>query len=422
MKAISFLGMGNYQETTYVLGNSECQTKLFPVALCQFTRPSELLVLVTNSAKAKWLKELEEQVKDCALQLTPVDIPDGHSVDDLWEIFARLTERLAEKEEVIFDITHSFRTLPFLAFLAASYLRVAKQVDIKGVYYGAWEARVPLSREALPTDRAPVFDLSPFMKLLEWTTATDKFIKTGDGHELARVLRDTQSSLHRSAVGQSGVPLPRGLIKLAADMETLSLALALTRPREALPAAATLGQGLAAAESDVTRWAQPFAVLLDRTRQDYQPLALSHPDTELEANLRTQWRLIDWYLERQQILQAATLAREWTVSVLCWRLERDWLAQREVVENALNAHTRQQQGLEYKQSALQSEVAALPQASELASLWGNMTLLRNDLAHCGMKKGATSADKLLKNVLKLKAALHQCAANFGLIPSEEMPS
>jgi len=419
MKAISFLGTGNYSETTYFDGSRECQTKLFPVALCQFKRPSSLLVLVTEAARGMWLDELRDRLQPLGITPTPVDIPNGHSVEDLWGIFESLTEHLQEGEKVVFDITHSFRTLPFLSFLAASYLRVAKRVDLQGVYYGAFEARQPTSNPPLPTDRSPVFDLSPFMNLLEWTTATDQFLKTGDARELANILRDTQSALHRATQGK-GRDLPRKLSGLASRMETLSQALALTRPREVLPAAVKLGEQLTAAESDLAQWAKPFLVLLERMREDYQLLEMAQPEDELQANLTTQLRLIDWYFDRRHVIQAVTLAREWIISVLCWKLGKEWLDRdnRSSVEEALNAHTRQKQGRSFQFACWHSDIVALPQAYELADVWAKLSEYRNDIAHCGMRKNLTPAQTLFHNVLACRDALHACAEKFGLITPE----
>ena len=39
MKIISFLGTGDYSETTYVFGEQEHNTSLFPVALYEFFQP-----------------------------------------------------------------------------------------------------------------------------------------------------------------------------------------------------------------------------------------------------------------------------------------------------------------------------------------------------------------------------------------------
>jgi hypothetical protein len=421
VKAISFLGTTLYSETTYVDGDKECQTKLFPVALCQFKRPSALLVMVTNKAREMWLDELQQRLQPLGVMPTPIDIPDGHSVDDLWDVFDKLTANMQEEEEVVFDITHSFRTLPFLSFLAASYLRVARRVNLKGVYYGAFEARQPASNPPQPTDRAPVFDLSPFMNLLEWTTATDQFLKTGNARELANILQNTQDTLRRASWGQGD--LPQKLKVVASSLKTVSQALALTRPREVLPAAAKLGEQLTAAGSDVTQWAKPFAVLLERTRSDYQPLALAQPDDDLAQNLATQWRLIDWYLDRQQVIQAVTLAREWVVSVLCWKLDKEWLDRdnRSSVEDALNAYTRQKQGRSFTFACWQDDIAALPQADTLADLWGKLSEVRNTIAHCGMDKQSIPAQTLFRNVLAFREPLRACAESFGLLSLEATP-
>jgi hypothetical protein len=49
--AISFLGTGKYQEVTYLWDDRECRTQYFPVAVCRFFAPTELLVLATDRAQ-----------------------------------------------------------------------------------------------------------------------------------------------------------------------------------------------------------------------------------------------------------------------------------------------------------------------------------------------------------------------------------
>jgi CRISPR-associated DxTHG motif protein len=135
MKAITFLGTGNYKKTIYTFKDEEAQpTELFPKALCELFELEELLVVVTKCAKKEWFAKLEEQLKESGIKITEVPIPDGHSEEDLWTIFDEITKFLDEGDELIFDITHSFRTVPLLSFLAANYLQTAKNVKIKGIY------------------------------------------------------------------------------------------------------------------------------------------------------------------------------------------------------------------------------------------------------------------------------------------------
>ena len=55
------------------------------------------------------------------------------------------------------------------------------KVQIEGLIYGAFDAKTN-------ENKTPIFDLLPIVSLLEWTTATDQFIKTGNGQALASLL------------------------------------------------------------------------------------------------------------------------------------------------------------------------------------------------------------------------------------------
>ncbi|MGL6280927.1 MAG: TIGR02221 family CRISPR-associated protein, partial [Microcoleaceae cyanobacterium] len=186
MKIISFLGLGNYRETTYVSidGSQTCQTRFFQEALVKFYSPEILYVMLTNKAEneipngqseTNW-SALERILKESKFKgkLEPIrNIPEKNSPDDIWQIFKSVTELLEPGDEVIFDITHSFRSIPIVALISVSYLRIVKEVKIAGLLYGAFDAKNEKGE-------APIFDLLPIVSLLDWTTATDQFIKTGN--------------------------------------------------------------------------------------------------------------------------------------------------------------------------------------------------------------------------------------------------
>lgn len=407
MKAISFLGTGRYSETTYFDGSQECQTKLFPVALCQFKRPSSLLVIVTEPARTMWLGELRDRLQPLGIIPEPVDIPDGHSVDDLWKIFESLTKLLKEGEKVIFDITHSLRTLPFLSFLVASYLRVAKRVDIRGVYYGAFEARQPASDPPSPTDRSPVFDLSPFMNLLEWTTATDQFLKTGNGQGLANLLKAENPATQ----------------SLAASIDRIAQSLHLLRPMDVMREAAELPKHIASAGPSVSRSVPPFATLLKRVEQDYGAFGLQNPmDYTMNARgcLARQLKMVEWYAEKGQVVHALSLAREWLPSLLCYHFNVDPMekAEREDMELLLNGGTiKDNHGNVVKESPRLSDWSQVPNGKQLRALWGgalNLANLRNDVLHAGFRKNAKSVETIGNLTKQIIQELRCIAAAWGL--------
>ena len=98
---------------------------------------------------------------------------------------------LEENDEIILDITHAFRSIPLLIFIVAAYLRQVKNVKLKHIIYGAFEAR------DTETDQTPIFDLTPFVELLDWMNAVNIFQNSGDARPIARlnVQRDIADAL-----------------------------------------------------------------------------------------------------------------------------------------------------------------------------------------------------------------------------------
>ncbi len=132
MKVISFLGVANYQATTYYYRGQERLTRFFPTALAQFFAPEAIHICVTPTVQQHAnLQALRSELQTLGVDCLEVPIPEGHSEADLWEIFDRLTSLVETGETVIFDVTHSFRSLPMLAFLAVAYLKAARQLDQK---------------------------------------------------------------------------------------------------------------------------------------------------------------------------------------------------------------------------------------------------------------------------------------------------
>ena len=410
MKLITFLGTGNYQPTTYVFGAQDCMTRFFPVAAAQFTQPTQTLVCVTPTVEkhANWA-ELSQQLAERGVTHQAVLIPEGHSEANLWEIFDRLTEAVDEAEEVTFDVTHSFRSLPILSLLAMAYLKAAKQVKVKRVLYGAWEAHDE-------QNRSPVFDLTPFVALLDWLTATTRFIETGDGHALAELLRAGMPAGTEMRDDLAARALGRSLKSGAEAIDTVSLALRLTRPIESMQAAAELVATFEQAMPNILLRAKPFGVLAEQVTQAYGQFALDNPGevVALAAGLRRQLQMIDWYIRRRHVIQAATLAREWVVSVLALKFEQpmfDHERGRSVIEAALNNSVERRKATPRlnEPGACDAALEALPEVEAIVRVWGQLIELRNDLAHVGMNLAPKPAVNLKRKVDVLHERLKELA-------------
>ncbi len=402
--AISFLGTGNYQETEYVYGGRTCRTHLFPAALLHLCPEiSSLRVLVTEQARQRWHDELSreiERLRNPRQTCSPVTIPEGRSEDELWSLFDTLATQVNEGDAVVLDITHGFRSLPLIAAVATAYLRVAKGVRLHSLLYGAYEARDAAGR-------APVFDLTPLAALLDWTAAADLFRRTGNTEPLARLLEETQNTLHRSQRGAVG--LPTRLKSAAATLREFSRALRLLRVREAMARAAEVQHVLAseAVTVESERWAKPFLALLDQARRVAQPLALTDPGADLARELATQREVICWYLEKGWDVEAVLLAREWLISLQAHRAGRDLIADRTAIEDAIETAARMQRPGAVAAGGPPTAPLAAVVDPHVAEVWNWLHDLRNDLAHCGMRPNPRPADRVQQAVAKLGEQLAQ---------------
>ena len=409
MNLLTFLGTADYKQTTYTLAGQGYTTCYCPAAVAYFCRPETTLVVVTKDARAKHFEPLADEIASFT-QPVAVPIPDGHSEADLWQIFDALTRQVEAEAELVVDITNGFRSLPFLSFLAVAFLRLARRVKVERIYYGAWEARNQAANES------PIFDLTPFVTLLDWTIATDRFTRFGDASDLAALLRQgipPGSQMSRDLPARA---LGNALKRAATAMEGVSLALRLTRPLETMTASANLAATWQQVGALVEQQAPPFGLLAAAVRQTYQPLAMAQDPLERanwRLNLQIQLDLVGLYLKRGQVVQAVTLAREWLVSLLVYAFAGaslvDYEQGREPVERALNneVERRKPNPRALLETPYDEALQKLPNARELGQLWNKLTQLRNDLAHVGMNLNPKPAEKLARDAHELYPRLQE---------------
>ena len=421
LKAISFLGFNpkGYSQTNYrSLAGELKTTRFFQEALVEFYPIDTLYVLLTPTAEFKIPEELSQSnwkmLEDSLagrVDLQAIrEIPENHNENDIWVIFDKITEHIEEGDRILFDITHGFRSLPVLALIAVSYLRVVRNVEIEGIVYGAFQSG---------KNEAPVVDLLPIVSLLEWTTATDQFIKTGNGKDLASLLKKVLPSNQELRDQPETRPIRTHLTKAAEAIESVSLALGITRPIETMEASCDLESRLRDALPTLEERAKPFTLLVDRIIEEQGQFALNEPKSRdvLATNLWLQLKMIDWYLAHDQIVQAVTLAREWIISVLVLRFDKPMFqlhGGRNDVELALNNATeiRKKEPRPVKNCSLDEDFEKLPGIDELTKTWSKMTELRNDIAHVGMNPGPSPAKKLRERAQKLYLELKAISNNF----------
>lgn len=410
MKIISFLGFNprGYSKTTYISPDhlKKWETSVFQEALVEFYSPDILYILLTKTAEtaipenaneSTWAT-LRSRLKG-KVKLEPIpNVPEGHTKEDVWILFNQLTNCLEEGDEVIFDITHGFRSLPVLALIAVSYLRVVKNIDLVGLVYGAFDAK---SKE---TNETPIFDLLPIVGLLDWTIATDQFLTTGSSQKLANLLRKNSSATE----------------DLADNIEGISQGLELLRPLDVMTSAADLYASIEATESIISKEIPPFGTLLRRIESDYGRFSLNNPNeftSQAQASLQKQLSMIEWYLDKQQNVHVLSLSREWLPSLLCNYFNLDPLENRnrEEMELLLNGGTNKDK--ERSEYLDQWNQVPKNKRKRIANLWGGayqLAKLRNDVLHASFRKNPQRASEIQRKTREIVQELREIAQDWNL--------
>jgi CRISPR-associated DxTHG motif protein len=395
MKAISFLGTAPYKPTIYCYGAQEKETAYFAETLPYFFPDLEkVLVLLTPTAQQhnNWA-EVQARL---GVLVQPVPIPEGRTEAELWDIFNALTEAVGEGDTVIFDITHSFRSLPFLTFLAAAYLRAARQVAVHKIIYGAFDAKDA-------ANRSPVFDLTPFVALLDWITATNQFLYTGNAGYLASQLQKQEQ---------------RSLDELATTVNEIALGLQLLRPTQVSEAACRLPEHLATVKQVLP---PPFALLSDSLVSGYGQFG-TNPDQDPHTKLAKQLAIINWYHQTSQIVHTLSLSREWLVSLLCVHFAVDVQDKNEREEMEILLAGGKFKDPETGQTSRVSKYLnhwnTVIEGKRLRKLWSNppyqLANLRNDVLHSGFRKNPKPAQDIIDLTHEIVQELNEIAAQWGI--------
>ncbi len=398
MKAISFLGTGKYQTVTYCWDNRDYQTALFPEALVELFDLDLLLLFVTPQVLSH--PRTNQLCQSLGSRIQLVEIPEGKTEAELWTIFDRCTEHIEQGDRLLLDITHAFRTLPMIVFTAAAYLRYVKDVQIEHIIYGAFEARDA-------AERVPIIDLRFLLDLLDWISSATMMLRSGDATAISQQLRTIHRNIWKQGVSDR---FPLSLHTAADKLNDFTHELHLARPRNVLRTAHTLVEKFDQLDKEAQLWAKPFAVIAGSIRRDLERIAHANTDQLSADNLRRELAMIEYLHQKHLHLQAITLAREWIVSFVAFYADsRRWLDRqyRDSISNTLNSSllNRQHAPTPPPSAAAHISLEHVPNPTCLLKVWQTTCDLRNELAHCGMRRKLnrrkTIEDKLTQIIQSL---------------------
>lgn len=192
---LSFLGTGNYIPCVYQRpgdANDLDVVKFVQTATRKKFAPNAdrtLIFCTAEATRTHWTALCKEFHENGLPDPERVDVPNGSDMGQIWKIFQIVSDAVPEQAEIVFDPTHSFRSLPIIMTVLLNYLAVAKGTRLAGCYYGAFETLgragdVETQFPDAQNRKAPIFDLTAFFRLNDWAQGIQAFERYGDAGRL----------------------------------------------------------------------------------------------------------------------------------------------------------------------------------------------------------------------------------------------
>ena len=420
---ISILGTNNYLECLHSFNGfisqrpvKYVQEDLIKFFCKDFDEHSEIRIFLTKEAKEKnWLndghrnknnnvlhnKGLEDRLTELNIKakIKAIDINEGFTEKEIWDNFQKIYDTISENEEVIVDITHSFRSLPMLLITLLNYAKQLKKIKVLGIYYAAFESLGTIQEVSKkePEERiVPILDLTSFSTLQDWTNATFDFINNGNIQKLQNLIKQLNIKINSNIPSEKH--LPDTVIK---KLNKLVHNIALCRGKELLDFDYDdLKNNVLSLKSKVTLPA--FEYLIEEIENKIKSF-----NNEVSDLILT---IIQWCIEHNLFQQAITILQEFTITLVLKDVNKEFSDKtfRTLVSQAFSIKASNIGKEEWKEPAknYQAEIENLLNnyyVIELYSHFNSLTSIRNDVNHSGFLCGASTTESIkcrLKNIIE----------------------
>ncbi|MGP9075412.1 TIGR02221 family CRISPR-associated protein [Geobacillus thermodenitrificans subsp. calidus] len=415
---LSFLGLSDYEYCFYTYeGKTSSYTRFVQTAVYELLRgdqPMDVIVFATKEARERNGQDRlkgEEQLEGLMTtfqRVAPeanvkmVEIDNGQDERANWRLFDRVMAEIEEGDTIYFDITHSFRSIPFVALIVLNYARLVKKANIGAIVYGWFEVlgRPMDVKQMAPEERlAPIVNLTNMASLLDWTNGVDQFLRTGDA-ALIRALteRENRNVFRDPSASQEMCNEVAALNKLAKQLDQTEKTIRTCRSLQIDEEVRRFREQLACVRSSPTEAVKPLVPLLDEMEKKY---AMFGGDPIINS-----WKAVRWCLDHGLIQSALTMLEENAVTAICRAFSLD--ERKEEVRNDIHSTIQivlrripKDKWRVHSVELVERMTEVLHSYREELKPFGGVKELRNDINHAGTRPKPMAAEKFMPKTVAL---------------------
>lgn len=342
--------------------------------------------------RTNWNKEqepyfgLEKQLADLNLPFEVVAKRIEHDKD--WkEMFASIDSCIQDGDQLYLDVTHGFRYMPMLVLVLSNYTQFLKHTTVKGVYYGAFEAKDEMKR-------APIMNLYGLVEIQDWTLAASDYIRFGkagndkDKEGLGKLIKDTlMEGLKGGDYNARSINKYVNSIAKIVEQRSFCRGIDIYSAKESQKA---IQKG---EEVEITY--EPLKQIFNRIKEEIKSEDKNNPKNLLYA--------AQWCYNKQLYQQAITMLQEGVITFFCHRYNIDItdIIKRDVISSALSL------GPEFKKwnNKSREHIKLIKKifddglfTNEMCTKFKGLSELRNDYNHAGINNNARGVKTIQDNI------------------------
>ncbi len=429
---MSILGVAFYQKCRY--GKEDfigTETPFVQKNLLEYlqqkegwSREDQVLVFLTDKAReCNWDKDLvsrynpkiqkdvphirlEKLLLDMGMSYRAVSIPEGKDSGEMWNLFEVIYEQLQEGDELYLDITNSFRYLPMLLVVLVNYAKLLKDVKVRAIFYGNYEAR------DTETNIAPIMDLLPLSVLQDWTLATSDYLRYGQVSKLHELTETSMAPIMRNS--ETRTKDAESLRQFVNKLKEMVEERITCRGRQIVDS-----KNLRTVEMNANKIQE---VMIVQFKPLFEKIKESLKDFDARENVLNCIKAAKWCFDNKLYQQATTLLEEGLITVLCQYYQLDYTDKdyRYIITGCIAAKARGDVYQEDKKTSDKKEVIDRIWADE--ALWNNrecinllqqLMSVRNDYNHAGFQKNPGSSKQIIEKIEKLMGMAENVLKDFA---------